>query len=258
MYKVIHLSVALTLSAALLLAGCGTTPTPTPQTTPPPGTATGPAPTATPVPSGEAPLTPTPSQPAQLKWPEPPATSADPTQTVSKAYGLIQNRKAADALGLLEPLAGVKNRDLQLALGVAEYNNGHLDAAAEAYTRAIELDPKYAMAYNNLANVYRDQKKYDLAATQYQLALMANPQYETAVINFALMLESLNRQAWAEHALRGAIHNIPTSAELQVQLGDLLARQKKYTEARTAYEAALKISPGYPSATTGLNQLPKQ
>ncbi|MGB9742145.1 MAG: tetratricopeptide repeat protein, partial [bacterium] len=38
-----------------------------------------------------------------------------------------------------------------------------LEKAIQYYTRAIELNPKFAKAYNNRGNVYYDKGEFDLA-----------------------------------------------------------------------------------------------
>ncbi|MEK9143896.1 MAG: tetratricopeptide repeat protein [Patescibacteria group bacterium] len=67
------------------------------------------------------------------------------------------------------------NPVIRLRLGGAYVGQQKLDLAAESYTTAITLKPDYANAYYNLAFVYREQKKYALAA----LALKETLKYVT-------------------------------------------------------------------------------
>jgi superkiller protein 3 len=55
--------------------------------------------------------------------------------------------------------------------------------AAAAFQRALELDPNYALAHNNLGIVLEAQGKRPEALRQYRLALDANPDYEDARFN---------------------------------------------------------------------------
>jgi len=64
----------------------------------------------------------------------------------------------------------------------AYYNRGHAyaeqkkyDLALSDYNKAIELDPKYVKAYNGRGNAYSDQKKYDLAIADYTQAIELDP-----------------------------------------------------------------------------------
>jgi tetratricopeptide (TPR) repeat protein len=36
-----------------------------------------------------------------------------------------------------------------------------IDDAINWYQKAIEVNPRYSYAYNNLANIYKDQMKYE-------------------------------------------------------------------------------------------------
>ncbi len=67
------------------------------------------------------------------------------------------------------------NPVIRLRLGGAYVGQQKLDQAAESYGDAINLKPDYANAYYNLAFVYREQKKYVLAA----LALKETLKYVT-------------------------------------------------------------------------------
>lgn len=254
-----RLFIAMGMAAAMLLAGCGgKNAAPTPQPTPPPTEQT----SNTPSPleqEQKKPLTPMPSKPAQLAWPK--ASTASDTEiatAIAKAQDLLNSHKADEAVKVLEPLAGVHNRDLQIALGLAEYNNKNLDGAAAAYLRAQDADPKSAVAHNNLGNVYRDQTKYDLAVAEYQKAISLDSHLEFAYTNMQSILNSLGHPVQAKQVLLQGISANPNSANLWAQLGDLQASQKDYQGARDAYAHALKIDPNHNQAKTGLNNLPKQ
>ncbi|PIV63894.1 MAG: hypothetical protein COS11_05020, partial [bacterium (Candidatus Ratteibacteria) CG01_land_8_20_14_3_00_40_19] len=47
--------------------------------------------------------------------------------------------------------------------GLAYYYKGEYDKAISEYTRAIKINPDYALAYNNRGNAYYYKKEYDKA-----------------------------------------------------------------------------------------------
>lgn len=56
-------------------------------------------------------------------------------------------------------------------LGLSSYNAGELEAAAEAYQKAISLDPDRAPRYVSLGQVYRDLDRGQLALIAFNKAL---------------------------------------------------------------------------------------
>ena len=61
------------------------------------------------------------------------------------------------------------------ARGNAREAKGDLDGAIAEYTRAIELDPRYADAYLNRANTQADKGDMGHAIADYNRALEINP-----------------------------------------------------------------------------------
>ena len=51
------------------------------------------------------------------------------------------------------------------------------------YSQAIEIDPNYAMAYNNRGNVYYDRDEYGHALKDYNKAIAIKPDYAVALNN---------------------------------------------------------------------------
>jgi tetratricopeptide (TPR) repeat protein len=60
---------------------------------------------------------------------------------------------------------------------------GEYTLALQDYTRAIEIHPGYALAYNNRADVYRILKDYDKSIADCLKAVEYNPGYSSAFNN---------------------------------------------------------------------------
>ncbi|MBD2179331.1 tetratricopeptide repeat protein [Pseudanabaena sp. FACHB-1998] len=66
-----------------------------------------------------------------------------------------------------------RNAKAYLYQGLAYYGLNNLERAIESYSRAIEIDSEYALAYYNRAEAYFYQKNYTLALADYDLAIRA-------------------------------------------------------------------------------------
>lgn len=85
---------------------------------------------------------------------------------------------------------------------------GNLDAAMSLYQKAIELDPLYAVAYNDLGVVYESKGFLDRAEDSYLKASKIDPNLLSAYSNLALIYENkrdLNKAAyyWEKRAIMG-------------------------------------------------------
>ena len=69
--------------------------------------------------------------------------------------------------------------------------------AIQDYNRALSLNPKFAKAYNNRGNVYFDQKNYQMAIRDYNQSVAANPNYKLAYMNRGLAYHQLKQNKLA-------------------------------------------------------------
>ena len=67
--------------------------------------------------------------------------------------------------------------------GVAYRDEGEYDRAIEDFTKAIELNPNYAIAYNNRGRVYSDKGEIDRAIEDYNTAIELKPELAEAYYN---------------------------------------------------------------------------
>lgn len=67
---------------------------------------------------------------------------------------------------------------------------GDLDTAVSFYIKAIELDPMYAVAYNDLGVVYESKGFIDKAEEFYLRAIKIDPAYLSPYSNLALLYEN--------------------------------------------------------------------
>ena len=140
-------------------------------------------------------------------------------------------------------------------LGIAMANAGKKDYAASeaAYKKALELDPNSADAYNGLATIYNDQKKFAEAKEMSAEAMKrmtagggsgnADQLYNAGVISW-----NANEFAKAQEQFAAAVAANPNHAESHFMLGQCNLNLGKLPEAAKEFETYTKLAPNGPNA----------
>jgi Flp pilus assembly protein TadD len=103
---------------------------------------------------------------------------------------------AAGALFLAVPALadGRTDAKAQVEFGWQVAMKGLWNEAAFRWERAVELDPTYAAAWNNLGIAYEQQGKFDLARKAYEKAITLDPNNNFIRQNYDLFREIYDRQ----------------------------------------------------------------
>ena len=109
--------------------------------------------------------------------------------------------------------------------GVMYYQNQQIDEAIAAFKSALQVNPRYQSAKNNLHQLYREQGIAALAGETYPAAM-------------SFFLEALQLD--------------PTDSTLYNLTGEVYARNGDYQNAIAAYKKALQFNPGDMEATQNL------
>jgi Flp pilus assembly protein TadD len=71
-------------------------------------------------------------------------------------------------------------------------HQGRLEEAIDHFSTAVQLDPDYIQAYNNLGIILANQGRFEEAIEQFSAALKVNPGYKSARLNLEKSLKALN------------------------------------------------------------------
>jgi tetratricopeptide (TPR) repeat protein len=96
--------------------------------------------------------------------------------------------------------------------GIAYYNKGEYDRAISDYTKAIEINPGYAMAYINRGVSYNNKGEYERAISDYTKAIEINPRYAATYNDVAWLLATCPDGKYRDG--RKAVENATRACEL--------------------------------------------
>jgi tetratricopeptide (TPR) repeat protein len=168
------------------------------------------------------------------------------------ALSYISLNQANWARPELEKLAGANPRDPRYPywLGRLDYDSMQFKAAAANLRKALELDPNFMKAYDNLGLTYEALGQYDDSVRMYQRALGLNRRQRSPSpwppLNLGILLIKLGRLKEAETCLQESLRYEPRFPQAHLQMGLLLEKEKKDEEAIRELSRSAEYDPAYP------------
>ncbi|NET00221.1 MAG: serine protease [Sphaerospermopsis sp. SIO1G1] len=135
--------------------------------------------------------------------------------------------------------------DDYFALGFSKGEKGDYGGAIVAYNNVIQLNPKYAIAYNNRGYAYDELGKYERAIQDYNQAIQLNPKYAIAYNNRGISYNNLGKYERAIQDYNQAIKLNPKDAIAYNNRGNSYRRLGKHERAIADLNQAIKLNPKY-------------
>ena len=133
------------------------------------------------------------------------------------------------------------NADVLQMLGYAQAAAGQSKDAVETYATLVSLRPKSPVAYMQLANMQTRAGDMPAAEATLGKALQVKPDYADAMVALAYLQLRAGRDAEALKLVSKVEAVSPASGK--ELLGDILAGQKRFADAVTAYDRAFALAP---------------
>jgi tetratricopeptide (TPR) repeat protein len=145
---------------------------------------------------------------------------------------VIQSQ-AAPAPRAIPQVETIAVRDLLLpAAAIKEFQrsekavrSGNFQSAAEHLQKALQIDPTFVQAHNNLGASYIQLNQYESAVTEFRKAIELNTKMQEPYRNLGLGLFLLRRYPEAELAARQAMQLDPGRGQARYTLGRILAAE---------------------------------
>lgn len=136
--------------------------------------------------------------------------------------GLAKSGKSTEAIAKADQYLATNPRDPQMRFlkGVAQSQAGDLDAATATFQALIEEYPELPEPYNNLAVIYASQNQLDKARGALEMAVRNNPNYAVAHENLGDIYARLAHDAY-NRSLQLNGNNRPLKLKLSTLTGML-------------------------------------
>jgi Flp pilus assembly protein TadD len=169
-------------------------------------------------------------------------------------FSLFQQGKSAEAVVALEKAIAIdpKHWKAHNNMALASIDLGELEVAEAHYRESLAIEPQPAI-YNDLGFVLERQGIPEEAAEAYRKALELDPGSASALYNLGSSLARSGEFAQAEKYLRAAVAKNP-GTQTYTGLGIVLSQQGKADEAVASLQAAIQADPRNAAAHQALAQ----
>src|SRR6266542_4784117 len=151
------------------------------------------------------------------------------------------------------PAASRENAYRDNNIGVALLEQFKYKEGAEAFRRALRIDPKLSLAQINLSIALYNVPDLAAAEREAKNALTSAPNAPQPYYILGLIAKT-TRPEEAVVAFQHVLKIDATDVGANINLGQIYSQQKKYPEAIAAFRAAIAVEPYNGSALYGLGQ----
>jgi tetratricopeptide (TPR) repeat protein len=142
--------------------------------------------------------------------------------------------------------------DAYYNLGTLELRNSNFDEARRYLEQTLKLEPNYPEAWNNLGMMAAQQGRLDEAVDDFQKSVAQRPNYATAYLNLGNVYRRQKLYDRAEESLTRALQLQPDDPEVNYSLGMLYAQQNQMRPASDYLQRAIELRPNYAEALNNL------
>jgi tetratricopeptide (TPR) repeat protein len=132
--------------------------------------------------------------------------------------------------------------------GNAYHDKGLYDHAIRDYTRAIEIDPEHASAYFNRGNMFHDAGQYHIAISDYTKSIEIRPREDKTYLNRGLAFEQNGQHDMAMFDYNMAIELNPKFPAPYYNRGIIYAEKGRHDKAISDFNKAIELDPGFAEA----------
>ncbi len=142
--------------------------------------------------------------------------------------------------------------------GVAFFQRGYLDQAAESFQQAIAAKPTDAEAYYNLGTLYLRRNDRQQARQNLEQALALRPNHHEAWNNLGMLSAQEGDSEQAIRDFRQSLTLKPDYVIAMVNLANLYRRQHSFNDATKLLDRALNLEPNDPEVNYSAGMLSAQ
>lgn len=150
------------------------------------------------------------------------------------------------------------NAEYWYLLGKIDRHNSHLEKAADDFSRAIQIDPKFVRAYEDLGHTREDMGLWDQARKTYETGAAMNRtltvHWEWSPLDLGVVLLKANDAAGAEKLFQEALGYNHRFAWGHYYMGKVFQSEGRHTDAIGEYKEAVVDDPRLRQAWLALSQ----
>jgi len=179
---------------------------------------------------------------------------------LNAGFASHQHGKLDEALFFYEAVlkADPKNFDALHLLGVIAHQRQDHPAAITLLDRAIQHNPRSALAHLNRGNAMKEMGDLQRAIADYEQAIAIQPGYAEAYFNLGIALQEFQQPDRALVCYREAVGLKPDFAEAYFALGTALQEHGQIDAAIVSLQEATRLRPGFVEAFCNLGNLFKE
>jgi Flp pilus assembly protein TadD len=174
-----------------------------------------------------------------------------------RAKDLLGRGRLEEARELLSELCQDDQRDAEIwfMFSAANAHLGRFEEVIAACRKALEIEPDYLPALNNIASAFAAMGRHAEAAVEFATVLRLAPDNPAVLNNYGHALALSGRMEEARSALEDAVRLQPFYAEAHYNLAILLEQLALPAEALREYEQAATLKSGLPGIDERMTQL---